>query len=84
MQVHPLEYLHLLMLGPLGNLHLLLLLDLLEDLDPLPLGLDLLDLKVLAERLDLSLMNLSVDLGLQDLDLSNFFKIVIYDKEVWF
>ena len=72
------EYLHLLMLGPLGNLHLLLLLDLLEDLDPLPLGLDLLDLKVLAERLDLSLMNLSVDLGLQDLDLSNFFKIVIF------
>ena len=78
MQVHPLEYLHLLMLGPLGNLHLLLLLDLLEDLDPLPLGLDLLDLKVLAERLDLSRMNLSVDLGLQDLDLSNFFKIVIF------
>ena len=72
------EYLHLLMLGPLGNLHLLLLLDLLEDLDPLPLGLDLLDLKVLAERLDLSRMNLSVDLGLQDLDLSNFFKIVIF------
>ena len=79
MQVHPLEYLHLLMLGPLGNLHLLLLLDLLEDLDPLPLGLDLLDLKVLAERLDLSRMNLSVDLGLQDLDLSNFFKIVIFN-----
>ena len=78
MQVHPLEYLHLLMLGPLGNLHLLLLLDLLEDLAPLPLGLDLLDLKVLAERLDLSRMNLSVDLGLQDLDLSNFFKIVIF------
>ena len=73
------EYLHLLMLGPLGNLHLLLLLDLLEDLDPLPLGLDLLDLKVLAERLDLSRMNLSVDLGLQDLDLSNFFKIVIFN-----
>ena len=79
MQVHPLEYLHLLMLGPLGNLFLLLLLDLLEDLDPLPLGLDLLDLKVLAERLDLSRMNLSVDLGLQDLDLSNFFKIVIFN-----
>ena len=73
MQVHPLEYLHLLMLGPLGNLFLLLLLDL------LPLGLDLLDLKVLAERLDLSRMNLSVDLGLQDLDLSNFFKIVIFN-----